>query len=1632
MLSRVLLGLKGLLLVVLFSSFTFLGACGHEEDSDEGGSSTSNTSGGTSSSSPESATPVVSYVSPTEGDVAGGQVITIVGKNFSSISDLKVLFGSIKSPAIRLISDTELEVTVPEGLQPGPVDVTVMSGSKKILTLKDAVTFAGWLPMEVSALSPAGGPVAGGNTISIRGQNLVGSIDVTFGSKVVPHKHIEQVSSMLLRLAVPAGSAGVVNVGLVRGSEVVDAGSYEYGGTPLSIDEISPNSASAAGGEVVNIYGHNFTANTTATIGGKQAASTELVSPTHLRITLPVMQAGEHGITLKDPAKDDYSSLEKLTIILPGEGRGESPYVAGAVSVDAHTVLLSFSEPMGDSVENPDNYQIHADNFTNLIITAVHRQGTKDVLIETLAQTNVNYTAIVAGVTDMEGNALRPEERGSRYDRASFPGNSESAAGGITDTDGDGLPDSAEQHGRVITITRSDGSEEKRVVTSDPYVQDSDDDGFSDLEESTLGTDPRSKDTDQDTLDDFTEYNVIASDPTSQDSDGDGINDWSEVFYKTSLILADSDGDQLSDYQELFDLNLNPLIANLPTFDHAISSVNLGLDVRYTYEDSEGITVERVDTIEENSSTEVIDYSKVSTITYSHGELGGQVTGMACYLRGCPSAPAKDTDFALLSPQGGSVQVQVAGKGYFGSDSTADSGSDTSTLSAYNRSLVQLSNTERNSVTTKEIVAARATVTLNLRLTSAVAMTLRDIEISLFQVSPAPDNPTRLVPVGVLTPASGDLVVNLGPLSPERQGIIFTSDSIFPSQVERLMRSPNLLVARISNYNSTDEFGREFNYTEQEVFNRTASFIIDYANGDIEQALIAVAPSFDPDTGANVGKTVEDAVSAMGLLEYHPDKPLADLDAEGVDINGTYGTQDINGKRVITRVRNRQIDLDNPDRSFWLLAATSETEIGNFQASSIGPRQQYLFILTRDLDGDGLSEYEENLIGTSDLHADTDQDGLTDYLEVRGFPNIDDPGPQWRVAYYNKPIDQGGLRLDYYEVFSDPTSEDTDKDGLTDGFEYDLRQGPPEDGIWKADPGSVDTDIDGALDQGENDGITITLSYTPTAQDLSTTPANQLCPNHVDKDGSTDITKGDECTIPSAINIQDSDGDDFSDGFERIEGLSSNHNDQHHFLDADSDGLRDNEDENDESGDADGDGLPDMLEHYLGTAQLNADSDGDTLGDGVEWLEGVSKVANQTTDSSDLAALRSRCDNALNCTWPSGAGALGTDPLRADSDGDGLHDNLELAGWDVQLDSYDENGQVAAYHVDSDPLDADTDDDGLNDKTESEDPKTDPRNPDTDSDGTPDNEDASGGRSPLKADIVIEIGMSSIRVRGNGAAQHSQGDGDRYNAYWSVVEPVVFSEHSGHSPIVQCKEDRAGFGVLNDTCKAEKDYGTSIAIARAIKYAQDATRIEEKSGDFSFARYSQNPNPPPLPDFEGIHDFGAGFNNQTGANYYCVAEITDNTSNDGHYTTYRFDENGQEILRAAAFPMHFDMSNIFYNGDHYRFDPFQDDPAGLGSAESRLLKSQRLVVGLKENSHISFSAMKYGQLAGNNERCYEAERELIVSYGGPQDQAAQFLGSDLLESGRKFIVISQGVVSQDSSNATTPDIEFVFEVRRVD
>ncbi|MCL2178563.1 MAG: adventurous gliding motility lipoprotein CglD, partial [Cystobacterineae bacterium] len=143
----------------------------------------------------------------------------------------------------------------------------------------------------------------------------------------------------------------------------------------------------------------------------------------------------------------------------------------------------------------------------------------------------------------------------------------------------------------------------------------------------------------------------------------------------------------------------------------------------------------------------------------------------------------------------------------------------------------------------------------------------------------------------------------------------------------------------------------------------------------------------------------------------------------------------------------------------------------------------------RDMDCDGLEDWNERLRGTNPLNSDTDGDGLLDGVEV-GYGSLQDPLCANRYAQLPpSPTNK-----------TNPLRIDTDCDGLTDGEEDANGNGVFD--LGETNPNDPDTDNDGILD-----GIELGRQFSPDSScagsfpQLPEPPNNPTDPLNPDSDG---------------------------------------------------------------------------------------------------------------------------------------------------------------------------------------------------------------------------------------------------------------------------------------------------------------------------------------------------------------------------------------------------------------------------------------------------------------------------------------------------------------------------------------------------
>jgi hypothetical protein len=1249
---------------------------------------------------------------------------------------------------------------------------------------------------------------------------------------------------------------GVVVVAYnVAGCPPVDDGQAGRVATPVAGLTIAPARGPVLGGTRVTItcYGEDVPAldgGCEVLLGGFLATDVEVVNGTTVQATIPAQGAGRVAIAVQTPnggavvtedafeyvsvASADAEIITQIEQMYPG-----APRVVSAVALSNTSARVTFSEPVRMGATDRSNYSIVIPGGGVLLLDREHTPELCDeqtvVDLTTLSQAEAEYRLTVTGIHDLAGNPIAAPEMLVTPAATTFNGIPPANLDEHVDRDGDGFADWFEMLGWEITIELADGTRVQGYVTSDPYNPDTDGDGVGDAEENARSLDPRTDDTDADLVVDIEEIYDWRSNPADQDSDDDGFTDQTELHFGTSLILADTDGDQLSDRDELLTRNRNPLVADLPIPVVTIGELNLELDQRYSYTDQFG----QEHQVEESFAS-TLQRDTSSTISDTHSDVyRAHVEAKAGFEAGIEQGWGKDT--------GGKVYGKIHGElaAGFAYERTNAWGTETSqaTSRVYNEALNKVSAISSVSEISRETVAARLSAAVTLGAGSDIAFSMGDVELSILLQDPR--DRSRLVPIATLVPSQPEAVYNVGPLVPEIGPLVFQNTDVFPNLVEELMKDPRGLVVKAANYNITDELGRNFAFTSQEVTERTATITIDYGNGSSETHRIATAGKFDR-KARNLGISMAEALRAVGLNTWEGRDPeLGNVDNASdtrpkptdADIQASFGmrtiaTTDADGNeidtRVITRVRGVQDDFDlgtvEPDKpndgGFWaVFISTPDDEnvnpgspivqlTANFDEIRLNAGQAYVFAFVKDKDGDDLTSLEEFYSGSDDANADSDGDGLGDYLETRGQWTTGGLGA-WLVYTDRKP---GG-----YRTYAAPYLIDSDEDELPDSVEYGLcrylyeNDGTPPESAYAAgtyddtlvNPDDADITWEGGVrpedlpsafpvgDELPEDWYLQLDAETGLPLDFPSNRAS-LDPrkSDTDEDGISDAEEvngyyvdlfDDDPTdgIRTRVFVftdpldTDTDNDGLLDGMERQFGTNPASTDSGTVFDDDLDGLPNRVEEtgwlvtidgvellvfsNPNDPDSDNDNLPDYVEWVLKTNPWYADGQGepgpnetapgyDSDADGLsDYEEWDGTVSPQSLE--DLAF----CDSVPNCNgYQPYASAYETDPTTADTDEDGLNDGAELEGWTVYL----EHGPVG-YPVYCDPLNPDTDNDGWHDGAEAG-AGSDPTKSDTDDDGTADPVEAtivdSDGvaRDPLVPDQRVTISWTEISTPEDG------------------------------------------------------------------------------------------------------------------------------------------------------------------------------------------------------------------------------------------------------------------------------------------
>jgi formylglycine-generating enzyme required for sulfatase activity len=162
----------------------------------------------------------ITSVTPAQGTVLGGTVITLNGTGLAATSAVTV--GGVACTNLVVLSPTQVRATTPAGAAgQAAIAVTTPAGTSL------APTPFTYVMQSVTSIVPATGSFSGGTPITISGAFLAGTTGVTIGG--VPCTNVVAVNSTTVTAVTPAGSVGSVDV-VVTGAKgtVTLPGGFTY------------------------------------------------------------------------------------------------------------------------------------------------------------------------------------------------------------------------------------------------------------------------------------------------------------------------------------------------------------------------------------------------------------------------------------------------------------------------------------------------------------------------------------------------------------------------------------------------------------------------------------------------------------------------------------------------------------------------------------------------------------------------------------------------------------------------------------------------------------------------------------------------------------------------------------------------------------------------------------------------------------------------------------------------------------------------------------------------------------------------------------------------------------------------------------------------------------------------------------------------------------------------------------------------------------------------------------------------------------------------------------------------------------------------------------------------------------
>ena len=234
--------------------------------------------------------PSLSSLSPSQGPVAGGTTVTLTGTNLTGATAVR--FNGAAAASFTVNSSTQITAVSPaHAAGAAAVTVTTPGGTSNPDNPSSYFYYAA-VP-SLTTIAPASGTTAGGTTVTLTGNDLLGATAVRFNGAAAASFTVN--SSTQITAVSPAHAAGAAAVTVTTPGGTSTPLSYIYLAAP-TLTSLAPAQGPTDAGTVITLTGSNLTTTTGVQFGSTPASFT-VVSPTQITAVAPDGAAGQVTVT---------------------------------------------------------------------------------------------------------------------------------------------------------------------------------------------------------------------------------------------------------------------------------------------------------------------------------------------------------------------------------------------------------------------------------------------------------------------------------------------------------------------------------------------------------------------------------------------------------------------------------------------------------------------------------------------------------------------------------------------------------------------------------------------------------------------------------------------------------------------------------------------------------------------------------------------------------------------------------------------------------------------------------------------------------------------------------------------------------------------------------------------------------------------------------------------------------------------------------------------------------------------------------------------------------------------------------------------------------------------------------------